>query len=229
MKPEKIKNKKCVKVKRNGERCKNTRIPGSKFCTNHGAFNPNSKRCMKRWKGSIKTGSESKHLLAGPMVTKLVEEVKRNDRYLDIDENIAIMTTIMKGALENAEQQGGFQKVVKKSKKFFWMLEKLQKGLLTKAKIEEGLKHKIDIETIEVAMIQLMNIVKREVDDPITLRRIADRFSKVRVHDMPVRGHKPRDEYLKQMENMDNDMKLLKGTVQAEVIEDKPKKKKKKR
>lgn len=226
MKPEKIKNKKCVKVKRNGERCKNTRIPGSRFCTNHGAFNPNSKRCMRNWKGLIKTGENSKHLLAGPKVTKLVEEVRRNNKYLDIDENIAIMTTIMKGALENAEKQGGFQRVVKKSKKFFWMLEKIQKGLLTKAKIEEGLKHKIDIETIEVAMIQLMNIVKKEVDDPITLRRIADRFSRVRVHDMPVHGHKPRDDYLMQQENMDNNMKLLRGTVESEMLEDKPKKKK---
>lgn len=206
----------CAKVKKNGKQCKNNRIDGSKYCESHGAFNPRSKRSRRKWANSIKTGKTSKILKAGQTVSRLVEEMKRNKHYLDIDENIAIMTTIMKKSLERAERRNGLDGVLDESKNFFIMLEKINRSLLTKAKIEEGLKHKIDIETIDVAMKQMIHIVKDHISNPLVMRSIADDFANIRVHDMPMKGHKPRSEHLKKLEEVNMETRELMGKIVAE-------------
>lgn len=206
----------CARIKKNGKQCKNNRIEGSKYCEAHGAFNPNSKRSRRKWAGVIKTGKQSKILKAGHTVSRLVEEMKRNKDYLDIDENIAIMTTIMKKSLERAEQKEGLDGVLNQAKSFFIMLEKINRALLTKAKIEEGLKHKIDIETIDIAMKQMIHIVKQHVNNPLIMRKIADDFANVRIHDMPMKGHKPRNEHLKKLEEINIDTRELMGKIVAD-------------
>ena len=207
----------CARTKKNGKQCRNNRIGSSKYCESHGAFNPNSKRSRKKkvW-DKIKTGKTSKVLQAGSTVSRLVEEVKKNKDYLDIDENIAIMTTIMRQSLQRSENEGGLDAVLDNAKKFFAMLEKVNRAILTKSKIEEGLKHKIDIEVIDVALKQMLGIVKEHVNNPLTLRAIADDFGKVRVHDLPMHGHKPRDEYLKQLEETSMETREAMGRIVGE-------------
>lgn len=207
----------CARIKKNGKQCKKNRIPPSKFCESHGAFNPNSKRSRNKkvW-SQIKTGKTSKVLQAGSTVSRLVEEVKKNKDYLDIDENIAIMTTLMRKSMERSENEGGLDAVLDNAKKFFTMLEKVNRAILTKAKIEEGLKHKIDIEVIDVALKQMLGIVKQHVNNPLILRSIADDFGKVRVHDLPMHGHKPRDEYLKQLEETSMETREMMGNIVGE-------------
>jgi len=143
-------SKRCKRIKTSGSRCKKPRIQGSKYCHTHCGFNPNSKRHRKRVFNMIKTGKSSKILKAGTTVSRLIDEMKRNKDYLDIDENIAIMSTIMRKSLERAERKGGLDGVLNESNHLFRMLEQINRSLLTKSRIEEGLKHKIDIETIDL-------------------------------------------------------------------------------
>jgi len=139
------------------------------------------------------------------------------------------MTAIVRGSIVAAEKKGGIEGVLKKGKDFIWFLEKLQKSLLTKAKIEESMKHKIDIEVVDVAMRQMIYIVKRHVRDPLTLRAIADDFANVRVHEMPIRGKMPRQEALAQLEELDSNVRdVTEVLVHSEVL-DKDSKKVKKR
>jgi len=175
--------------------CTDNRLPNSKFCKKHRKI-----VSKKKYEAKIRTRRHKQLARAGPTVARLVEEMKKNDEYLNIDENIAIMSMIMRKNLERAERQGGIDAVLDRAKQFFIMLEKINRSLLTKAKIEEGLKHKIDIEVIDVALKQMLDIVKKHVSNPLTLRAIADNFAEVKVHDTTMRRHKPRDHYLKKLE-----------------------------
>jgi len=184
----------------------------------------------KRVFNQIKTGKQSKILKAGPTVSRLIEEMKKNEDYLDIDENIAIMTTIMRKSLERAEHRGGIDGVLDESKGLFTMLEKINRSLHTKAKIEEGLKHKIDIETIDLAMKNMMEILKSHVKNPLQLRKIADDFQNIRVHDLPMKGHKPRNEHLKNLEDLSMNTRDMAGAIVAQdMFKEKARKKKKKK
>lgn len=221
-------SRRCKRIKKNGNRCKRPKIQGSKYCHTHCGFNPNNKSHRKRRVfDRIKTGKTSKILKAGPLVSRLIDEMKRNKDYLDIDENIAIMSTIMRKSLERAEQVGGLDGVLDSSKHLFQMLEKINRSLLTKSRIEEGLKHKIDIETIDIAMRQMMGILKEHIKNPMMLRKIADDFSNIRVHDLPMKGHKPRNEHLKNLEELNSDVEQMTAKV-VEAVQKKKNKKKKK-
>ena len=206
--------KKCVKIKKNGNRCKMNRIAGSKYCEHHGAFNPNSRRSRNRkvW-SKITHGQSSKVLKAGPTISRLIQEVKRNKDYMDIDENIAIMILIMRKSIERAERDGGLDGVLDKSKDMFSMLEKVNRALHTKAKIEDGLKHKIDIEVVDIAIKQMMGILQKHIANPLVLRKIADDYSNIRVHDLPMKGHKPRQEHLRNLEQVNMDTRETMGDL----------------
>lgn len=219
-------SKRCKRIKKNGNRCKRPRIQSSKFCHTHCGFNLNSKKHRAKVFNMIKTGKTSKILRAGTAVSRLIDEVKRSEDYLNIDENIAIMSTIMKQSLQRAEESGGLDGVLNESKNLFRMLEQINRSLLTKTRIEEGLKHKIDIETIDLAMRQMMGILKDHVKNPMMLRKIADDFGNIRVHDLPMKGHKPRNEHLKNLEKLNSDVEQMTVKV-VQSIQKKKKKKKK--
>jgi len=188
--------------------CTNNRLSDSKFCKKH-------RRAMnkKEYQTKIRVRQNKRFAKAGNTVSQLVEEMKKNEEYLNIDDNIAIMTLIMKKNLERAERRDGIDGVLDQAKGFFIMLEKINRSLLTKAKIEEGLKHKIDIEVIDVALKDMLEIVKKHVPNPLLLRAIADEFAEVRVHDTPMRRHKPRDKYLKQLEETNMETREMMETM----------------
>jgi len=71
-----VKNKRCKRIKKNGECCKRTRAPNSKFCISHGGSNFSSKKWRSKWLDKVRTGKTSKYILAGPKVTEIVEEIK---------------------------------------------------------------------------------------------------------------------------------------------------------
>ena len=207
---KKRKKKHCKHInKKTGKQCKSWRMTDSNYCLTHGGGKVHtSKRKRRLWKDQIKHGQSSGVLKKyGIRVTKLIDEVKRSKDYLDVDENIAVMTGIMRKTIERAEEKDGIDGVLDESKPIFTMLEKINKGILTKARIEEGLKHKIDVETIDLAMKQLMGIVNKHIKDPIIKRKMADEFDNVMVHDLPMKNHKPREEHLKNLEELNIDMR----------------------
>ncbi len=209
-KVKKRKKKKCKRInKKTGKQCNNWRMTDSDYCLNHnGGKVHTSKRKRKIWNNQIKHGQSSGVLKKyGIRVTRLIDEVKRSKDYLDVDENIAVMTGIMRKTIERAEEKGGIDGVLDESKPIFTMLEKINKGILTKARIEEGLKHKIDIETIDLAMKQMMGIINKHIKDPIIKRKMADEFDNIQVHDLPMKNHKPREEHLKNLEELNIDMR----------------------
>jgi len=206
---KKRKKKKCKHVGKEGKKCKSWRMPDSNYCLNHGGGKVHtSKRKRRLWKNQIKHGQSSGILKKyGLRVTKLIEEVKRSKDYLDVDENVAVMTGIMRKTIERAEEKDGMDGVLDQSKPIFTMLEKINKAILTKARIEEGLKHKIDVETIDLAMKQMMGIINKHIKDPIIKRKMADEFDNIQVHDLPMKGHKPREEHLRDLEALNIDMR----------------------
>lgn len=206
---------KCTRIKKNGRRCKNYKMPDSDLCLSHGGGKViTSKKKRKQWKNTLRHGQSSAILRKyGISVSRLIGEVRRNKDYLDIDENIAVMTAIMRKTIERAEQRGGMDKVLDEAKPVFQMLEKINRAILTKARIEEGLKHKIDVETIDIAMKQMIGIVQRNIKDPIILRKIADGFDDIKVHDLPMKNHKPREEHLRELEELNNDMRESAGDI----------------
>jgi len=209
------KREKCTRIKKNGRRCKNYKMPDSDLCLSHGGGKViTSKKKRKQWKNTIRHGQSSTILKKyGIRVSRLIGEVRRNKDYLDIDENVAVMTAIMRKTVERAEREGGMDKVLDEAKPIFQMLEKINRAILTKARIEEGLKHKIDIETIDIAMKQMIGIVQKCVKDPIILRKIADGFDDIKVHDLPMKNHKPRDDHLRELEELNNDMRESAGDI----------------
>lgn len=151
--------------------------PGKGFCKLHGGT------------GANKTagGRYSKYIQTTPLQQKHIE-LMRDPEILNLSEEIAVLRTVLTELLELKD------KLVKEmadanadpaarllaEKKFFGTLsfmqdniDKITRVVETKNRIENGEKHVIRVELIQLVLVQITGIIKKYITDKEVLKHIA--------------------------------------------------------
>lgn len=156
--------KRCNRIRRNGERCKNWAAPGFDKCWAHGAGRKHTMRRQRRYMFKSKT------------INELFESMASDPDRLDLTEELGLLRTILATVTERVESFSANE-----TASIIMLASDITKTAGVLSRIEKDLETSVSIEQIQVIADQFISIIAKHVKDDTVLEAIQSELFEARV------------------------------------------------
>ncbi len=160
----------CMRIKRNGERCKKQVVKSKDLCSVHGG------------KAAIKHGMCSRYTFG--RLQESVDKFRNDPDLKSLKDEVALLRVLLQdnmtrfeSALSNVgndedalASSAGMTDLIMKN------VEGIRRAVMSLVQIEDGLNLRLDVTQVHAMVVQITTIVKHEVRDEETRERIVERL-----------------------------------------------------
>jgi len=159
-----------AKTKKSGEPCQKpagwgTDHVGVGKCKLHGGATP------------VKHGMYSKY--TNHRLAEMVDKLSDDEELLDLRKTIALQQSLILSILEKLND-GEIEFSQSLAKTLNSLADKLGRNIERRQKVEEGEKYILQVEEVQNIVNQVVMVVKQEIDDKNTIKKIAGKLKKVK-------------------------------------------------
>ena len=162
--PSKIGGKRCKRVRKTGERCKNWAAPGWDVCWAHGAGRKHTMRRQRRYMFKSKS------------IGELFESMASDPDRLDLTEELGLLRTILATVTQRITEFNANE-----TASVIMLASDITKTAGVLSRIEKDMESSISVEQIQVIADQFVSIIAKHVKDDTVLEAIQSELFEARV------------------------------------------------
>ncbi len=151
-----------AKSKRTGERCKAQAVTGKDKCYHHGGATP------------VKHGLYSKY--SRHRLADVIQQLATDPELLDLRQQIGLKQALILDKLEQLQDRLRGED----AEMLAGLSEKVSRDIERLNKIEHGEKYILQVEEVQSLINQVVVIIRQEVQDAATVKRLAERLQGAR-------------------------------------------------